>query len=141
VPWVPIYNASKAAVNNFADTLRIEMELLGAKAILVCASPSPPTRISDKFQETTALVKSHFLQNLHTTSTLPETSVYSPEKSIIDPWMLGKRAVDVALNVEVYAETFVENVLSKRLKARYWSAVISSSVWAMERIYEAGLYE
>jgi hypothetical protein len=117
------------------------MELLGAKAILVCASPPPPTRISDKFQETTAtaLVKSHFLQNLHTTSTLPETSVYSPEKSIIDPWMSGKRAVDVALNVEVYAETFVENVLSKRLKARYWSAVNSAAVWAVERVLGGGV--
>jgi 1-acylglycerone phosphate reductase len=139
VPWGPIYNASKAAVNNLADTLRIEMELLGAKAILVCASPPPPTRISGKFQETTALVKSHFLQNLHTTSTLPETSVYSPEKSIIDPWMSGKRAVDVSLNVEVYAETFVENVLSKRLKARYWSAANSAAVWAVERVLRGGV--
>ena len=99
----------------------------------------PPSRISDKFQETTALVKSHFLQNLHTTSTLPETSVYSPAKSIIDPWMSGKRAVDVALNVEVYAETFVENVLSKRLKARYWSAVNSAAVWAVERALGGGV--
>jgi 1-acylglycerone phosphate reductase len=140
VPWGPIYNASKAAVNNLTDTLRIEMKPLGLRLFLFVLPLSPPSRISDKFQETTALVKSHFLQNLHTTSTLPETSVYSPAKSIIDPWMSGKRAVDVALNVGVYAETLVENVLSKRLKARYWSAVISSSVRAMERIYEAGLY-
>jgi hypothetical protein len=70
------------------------------------------------------------MQNLHTTPTLPEASGYSPARSIIDPWMSGKRTVDVAWNVEVYAEMFVENMLSKRLKARYWSAVNSTAVWA-----------
>jgi 1-acylglycerone phosphate reductase len=79
-------------------------------------------------------MKSHFLQNLHTTPTLPESSVYSPAISIINPWMSGKRQDDVALDVEVYAEGFVRNALSKRSQARYWRAVNSSSVWAVERI-------
>jgi len=35
VPWASGYNASKAAVNSLTDTLRIEMEPLGVKVILV----------------------------------------------------------------------------------------------------------
>ena len=84
------------------------------------------------------LVKTHFLQNLHTTPALPETSVYRPAKAIINPWMSGKRADDAALDVEAYAEGFVRNALSKRPKARYWSAVNSTSVWAVERLLGGG---
>jgi 1-acylglycerone phosphate reductase len=40
VPWGSVYNASKAAVNNLTDTLRIEMEPLGVKVILVRVYPS-----------------------------------------------------------------------------------------------------
>jgi NAD(P)-dependent dehydrogenase (short-subunit alcohol dehydrogenase family) len=36
VPWAFAYNASKATVNSLTDTLRIEMEPLGVKVILVC---------------------------------------------------------------------------------------------------------
>ena len=86
----------------------------------------------------TGLVKTHFLQNLHTTPSLPETSVYSPAKTIINPWMTGKKADDAAMDVELYAEAFVINALSKRPKARYWSAVNSTSVWAVERILGGG---
>ena len=35
VPWASGYNASKAAVNSLTDTLRVEMEPLGVKVILV----------------------------------------------------------------------------------------------------------
>jgi 1-acylglycerone phosphate reductase len=84
------------------------------------------------------LVKTHFLQNLHTTPCLPEASVYSPAKTIINPWMSGKKADDAALDVEIYAEGFVRNALRKRPKARYWSAVNSTSVWAVERMLGGG---
>ncbi|KAE9374132.1 NAD(P)-binding protein [Stipitochalara longipes BDJ] len=122
VPWASIYNSSKAAVNCLTDTLRVEMEPLRVKIILAI----------------TGLVKTHFLQNLHTTPCLPDASVYSPAKTVINPWMTGKKADDVALDVEIYAEEFVKNALRKRPKARYWSAVNSTSVWAVERILGGG---
>jgi NAD(P)-dependent dehydrogenase (short-subunit alcohol dehydrogenase family) len=37
VPWQSVYNSSKAAVNHLTDTLRLEMEPLGVKVILVSA--------------------------------------------------------------------------------------------------------
>jgi hypothetical protein len=52
--------------------------------------------------------------------------------------MTGKKADDAALDVEIYAERFVKNTLWKRPKARYWSAVNSTSVWAVERILGGG---
>jgi hypothetical protein len=48
--------------------------------------------------------------------------------------MSGKKADDVALDIEAYAEGFVRNSLSKRPQARYWSAVNTSLVWALKRI-------
>jgi 1-acylglycerone phosphate reductase len=94
---------------------------------------------SDILQALTGLVKTHFLQNLQTTPCLPESSVYSPAKFIINPSMSGKGMDDVALDVEVYAEGFVKNALRKRPKVRYWSAVNSTSVWAVERILGGGV--
>jgi 1-acylglycerone phosphate reductase len=139
VPWGSVYNASKAAVNNLTDTLRIEMEPLGVKVILVCFLFLSLSGDSDKLQALTGLVKTHFLQNLQTTPCLPESSVYSPAKSIVNPWMSGKEMDDVALDVDVYAEGFVKNALRKKPKVRYWSAVNSTSVWAVESILGGGV--
>jgi 1-acylglycerone phosphate reductase len=47
VPWQSVYNASKAAVTLLTDTMRLEMEPLGVKVILVSASSllTPPTHL------------------------------------------------------------------------------------------------
>jgi NADP-dependent 3-hydroxy acid dehydrogenase YdfG len=42
LPWQSVYNSSKAAVNQLTDTLRLEMEPLGVKVILVSSPPSSP---------------------------------------------------------------------------------------------------
>jgi 1-acylglycerone phosphate reductase len=44
VPWQSVYNSSKAAANLLTDTMRLEMEPLGVKVILVSASSllTPP---------------------------------------------------------------------------------------------------
>jgi len=50
VPWQAVYDSSKAAVNMLTDVLRIEMEPLGVKVILVRTPfipPSPFLSVSD----------------------------------------------------------------------------------------------
>jgi hypothetical protein len=89
-------------------------------------------------QALTGMVKTKFLQNMQTRS-LPPNSVYLPAKEVIDTALSGKVMEDRAMDVDVYAEEFVRNALAARPSVRYWSAVDSWRVWAVERILGGGV--
>jgi hypothetical protein len=75
---------------------------------------------------------------MHTPS-LPPNSVYLPARAFIDVALSGKEMEDRAMDVDVYAEEFVRNALRARPSVRYWSAVDSWRVWAVERILGGGV--
>jgi len=112
LPWSSIYNSSKAAVNQLTDTFRQEMQPLGVKVILAISGT----------------VKTKFLQNLSTT-VLPESSFYAKSRSIINMILSGKTMKETSMDVVVYAEDLVANVLKARPTVRYWSGTRSSVVW------------
>jgi hypothetical protein len=84
------------------------------------------------------MVETKFLQNMQTRS-LPRNSVYLPAKAVVEAAMSGKAMEDRAMDVDVYAEEFVKNALAARPSVRYWSAVDSWRVWAVERILGGGV--
>jgi 1-acylglycerone phosphate reductase len=91
------------------------------------------------FKTVTGMVNTKILQNLKTTS-LPPTSVYIPARDIIEPAMAGKVMEDKAIDVDVYAEAFVANVLKKSPSVRYWSGAASWQVWATQRFLWPGVW-
>jgi short-subunit dehydrogenase len=79
IPWIRLYNASKAAANHLTDILRQEMVPFGVKVILVISG----------------VVKTNFF-NDETGQTLPENSLYLPAKATIKEILSGGSLVKIS---------------------------------------------
>ncbi|TGO29450.1 hypothetical protein BPAE_0015g00960 [Botrytis paeoniae] len=94
--WQGYYNASKAAVNLITDQLRLELEPLGVKAILVI----------------TGGVKTKFFDNQPSVK-LPDNSPYAPARDMVESAAAGHIILSTAVDVDVYANKVVKNALKK----------------------------
>lgn len=74
IPWQATYNASKAAVSAFSDTMRLELEAFGIKVIDL----------------KTSLVKSNMNSGIKKTApSLPKGSIYEPAKELVESYLRG----------------------------------------------------
>lgn len=110
--WQGYYNASKAAVNLLTDQLRVELEPLGVKAILVI----------------TGVVQTKFFENLPSVN-LPENSVYAPARDIVEHAAAGSILLENAEDVDVYADKVVENALKKNPQTHQLAGAGAYKVW------------
>ncbi|KAI1003161.1 hypothetical protein K3495_g5039 [Podosphaera aphanis] len=112
-PWQGIYNASKAAVNQLTETLRIELAPLGVRTMLVV----------------TGIIKTNFVANLPTKAVLPTNSFYWPAREEVTEVMQGKEAAVIGMDVEQYAQAVVRNALKRRPTMRLWIGYASKRVF------------
>ncbi|OJJ66269.1 hypothetical protein ASPBRDRAFT_59940 [Aspergillus brasiliensis CBS 101740] len=105
LPWQGYYNASKAALAILTDQMRIEFSPWGVQAILV----------------TTGAIRTKLFQNLPSEPVLPESSLYYPAKSAIEPAMAGTEIEKNAMDVNHYAEVVVNNAIRSSPKKHLWS--------------------
>ena len=85
-PFYSAYNSSKAALFQYANTLRIELEPFDVKVITVSLRDFPSLgllRKTNGFQTNTGLVESRIVRQANRTS-LPEGSLYAPIKDVFD---------------------------------------------------------
>jgi 1-acylglycerone phosphate reductase len=75
-------------------------------------------------------VKTKFLDNMPDKK-LPQDSIYSAGKEIIEGVMSGRKMEDIAVDVDIYAEQFVDNALKPKPKVRYWSGGNVGMIWAV----------
>ncbi|KAL2828306.1 hypothetical protein BJY01DRAFT_240961 [Aspergillus pseudoustus] len=113
-PFQGFYNASKAVVNLLTDQLRVELEPLHVKVILVV----------------TGTVRTQFFQNLPETR-LPPGSVYAPAHEEVGYMLSGKRSQSAAMDVHDYARKVAQNVLKLRPTVNQWIGGSVSAVWAV----------
>lgn len=102
-----VYNASKAALHSYSDTLRVELAPFGVRVLTVV----------------TGGVKS---QIARTDRTLPEGSLYLPVKEEYEGRLKHSQAN--AVPAEAYAERVVKHVLHSK-KDRVWEGGKSWLVW------------
>ncbi|KAH8678828.1 putative short-chain dehydrogenase/reductase [Tricladium varicosporioides] len=112
-PWQGYYNASKAAVNLLTDQLRIELSPFGVKAINVV----------------TGVVRTKFFENIATPPHLPANSLYMPAKEEMEDVMANTEVKNDAIDVDVYAEQVVSNVLKSNPKKIHWVGGNSFMIW------------
>ncbi|QSZ34303.1 hypothetical protein DSL72_005893 [Monilinia vaccinii-corymbosi] len=110
--WQGYYNASKAAVNLITDQLRVELEPLGVKVILVI----------------TGVVKTKFFENLPSVK-LPKNSPYAPAHDIVEHAAAGNVLLSSAEDPNVYAGKVVENALKKYPQTHQLAGGNSFTVW------------
>ncbi|KAL9110357.1 MAG: hypothetical protein Q9227_005088 [Pyrenula ochraceoflavens] len=116
-PFGSTYNASKAALHAYTNTLRVELAPFGVRVLTI---------MSGRVQSNLARTK----------RTLPEGSLYIP---INDDYQrrVGHSQED-SMPGETFAKSVVASVLKPKPKAWIWEGTSSWSVWAMESFLPRG---
>ncbi|KAF5872415.1 putative short-chain dehydrogenase protein [Botrytis fragariae] len=116
--WQGYYNASKAAVNLITDQLRLELEPLGVKAILVI----------------TGGVKTKFFDNQPSVK-LPDNSPYAPARDMVETAAAGHIILSTAVDVDVYANKVVKNALKKHPQTHQLAGGDAWAVWFLSTFF------
>lgn len=97
IPFQSTYNASKAAMAVFSDSLRLEMEPFGVKVVDL----------------KTGAVRSNFFANTVASHTLPKGSIYEPVKNEVEKVMDGDVFMKDATSASEWANGVVQGLSKK----------------------------
>ncbi|KAI0023950.1 short-chain dehydrogenase/reductase [Xylariomycetidae sp. FL0641] len=111
-PYMAAYNASKAAVEALASSIRPELAPLGVRVVTV----------------KTGAVRTGLWEHAPVFR-LPEDSVYLPAREFIEgrKMLEGPRYMDV----DVYADRVVEELLRPRVKCLIWQGGLTTIAWLL----------
>ncbi|OKL58551.1 hypothetical protein UA08_06049 [Talaromyces atroroseus] len=106
VPFQSAYNASKAAMAIFSDSLRLELEPFGVTVI----------------ELKTGAVSTNMIQNQKefTPVTLPSGSIYQPAREAVEGAMRFDNMSNVGMPPEQWAGEVVQDLLKKKPSAIIW---------------------
>ncbi|KAK9326685.1 hypothetical protein V1520DRAFT_284770 [Lipomyces starkeyi] len=108
-PFTSAYNASKAALAQYSETLRLELEPTGIKVVTV--------------------VTGQVRTNLVALPTLEETSIYKPlEPALRDR---AKAHIENSMDSETYAVALVNHVTASYPKPWLWKGTNSMVTWVV----------
>ncbi|KAF7970422.1 hypothetical protein HWV62_24163 [Athelia sp. TMB] len=139
VPFSAVYNASKAALHSFSDTLRVELAPFNVKvtsvsiySLLPClADPDPPLQvIAGGVSKTTGLPS----------GTLAEDSLYRPMEAIYQAKRVNP-TVEM-MSPHNFAKSIVADALAPRPHAWLWTGYMAWVIWLLStfggrRIFES----
>ncbi|KAL4788390.1 hypothetical protein BJX76DRAFT_366835 [Aspergillus varians] len=121
VPWGAFYNASKAAVRMYSETLRLEVAPLGVKVVTIM----------------TGIVASNMFANTPHDS-LPESSYYTVASQDIAVTASGEKFASTAMPAAVYAQGVVDDVLRGH-SGMTWRGKIASMGWFIHSYFPVWL--
>lgn len=117
VPFTGVYSASKAALANLTDTMRLEMGIFGVAFVDL----------------KTGAVQSNFQKNLGPGSKqeLTDQSIFAPAREIVDDVMSGAHFAAVAIGADGYAKDVVKALLKnpKCPPVQLWKGKDAWLVW------------
>lgn len=108
-PFSAAYTTSKAAVHALSDTLRVELQPLGVKCIVVM-SGAVRTKLFDKY-----------------TATIPADSIYAPIAAKIEKRDFTKSPAYV--DPQVYAQQVVGDILKTKPPMTIWRGGLTTIAW------------
>ncbi|KAJ4387592.1 hypothetical protein N0V93_008187 [Gnomoniopsis smithogilvyi] len=98
IPWQATYNASKAAISAFSDTMRLELEVFGIKVIDL----------------KTSLVKSNMVSDVKRVGpNLPEGSIYEPAREVLESALRGDQFVGGGQDQVEWADSVLKELLKE----------------------------
>jgi 1-acylglycerone phosphate reductase len=106
VPFQSAYNASKAALAMFTDTLRLELEPFGVTVV----------------DMRTGAVASNMIQNQkeNTPTTLPAGSIYEPARDVVESAMRKDKMVDAGVPALPWAREIVQDLMARKPPIAIW---------------------
>lgn len=106
VPFQSAYNASKAAMAIFSDSLRLELEPFGVTVV----------------ELKTGAVKTNMIKNQkeNTPISLPADSIYSPAKEAVESAMRNEKMGDMGTPPDRWAAEVVGDLTKKKIPAMIW---------------------
>lgn len=105
IPFQSTYNASKAAMNLFSDTMRLELEPFGVRVV--------------------NLLTGSVFSNLITNTTsgapgLPKGSIYEPARAVVENTMSGEPFVKAGIPASKWAEQVVGDLIKPTPPSNIW---------------------
>ncbi|KAF2491707.1 NAD(P)-binding protein [Lophium mytilinum] len=113
-PYETIYNASKAAIQQWGDTLRLELEPLGVGVVSVMAG----------------MIQSQWYSNSVPPLQLPEDSYYQPVLKNIQGSVTGVANKESGTPPDVFAETVVKQLVDGKT-GKIWAGTLSTLIWTV----------
>lgn len=106
VPFQSAYNASKAAMAIFSDSLRLELEPFGVTVV----------------ELKTGAVKTNMIKNQkeNTPISLPADSIYNPAKEAVESAMRNEKMGDLGTPPDRWAAEVVGDLTKKKIPAMIW---------------------
>ena len=124
MPFMGIYNASKAAIASMTDTLRLELSLHGIGVIDL----------------KTGTVRSNFQDNLNKSGEskgpkLPTDSIFTPAREVVEDRMSGAHLVEAGVPADQFAKSVVAVILKnpQNPPAQLWKGASAWLVWFVRR--------
>lgn len=118
LPFLGIYNASKAAAHSISHNMRLELEPLGIKVLEIMSG-----KVSSKF----------FVNaNVDATGGIPQSSYYRAAKKEVESVMSGRTAKGTEMDTmqgDVFAKKVVKDVLKSSPPSEIWRGASASLVW------------
>ncbi|KAJ5460082.1 uncharacterized protein N7458_001634 [Penicillium daleae] len=106
-PFMSAYNASKAALAQYSETLRLELEPIGIKVVTV--------------------VTGQVSTNIVALPTLEEKSIYKPLEPTLQE--RAKAHIEKGMDADSYANAVVNHVTASSTKPWFWKGTNSTVTW------------
>lgn len=115
IPFQAVYNASKAAIVMFSDTLRLELQPFGITVVDL----------------RTALVRTNIIRNMREAKkpTLPKGSIYEPAKEVVEKALRQEQFDDAGMPAQKWSKLVVHDLLKKNPPPVIWTGESAFLLW------------
>lgn len=115
IPFQAVYNASKAAIVMFSDTLRLELQPFGITVVDL----------------RTGLIRTNIIRNMRQEKkpALPKGSIYEPAKEVVEKALRQEQFDDAGMPAQKWSKLVVHDLLKKNPPPVIWKGESAFLLW------------